>query len=475
MNATNLHTGLDVGSKRKLMAPRASGQVVKPSGRRRSFSLRFRAYGERHVIKLGRPEDGWTMQMAERELAVVLRDVDLGTWRPPRPDPAPKMEVDPTFHEFASDWYATKELEVEPNTANHYRNDLTNHLLPFFEKHHLSQITVAEVDRYRQRKVREAAEITAAAESGKPMMVSYVDRLGRSYRRRARPLSARSINMHIDLLAQILAVAVDHGHLESNPAIGKRRRLKAAKPRPVHLDSAEQIALLLEAAGQLDRGEAVIGVSDRHGRTWTQRPAVQTTGRRAAIAALTLGGGRASATGAMVWRDVDLANGRFEVGRDKTDAGMREVDMLPLLREILTEHKAASRRTGPNDPVFVTSTGRARSRDNLRHDVVDAVVAHANRLVEERGLQPLPLGITPHKLRHTFASILVAIGKDPTYVMQQLGHTDPAFTLRVYAHAMRRSEEERERLKALVEGHDWAHIGHKTAQSASAATKRTRR
>jgi len=85
------------------------------------------------VIKLGRPEDGWTMQMAERELAVVLRDVDLGTWRPERPDPAPVTEVDPTFHGYASDWFASKELEVEPNTANHYRNDLTNHLLPFFK------------------------------------------------------------------------------------------------------------------------------------------------------------------------------------------------------------------------------------------------------------------------------------------------------------------------------------------------------
>src|SRR5262249_40591239 len=115
------------------------------------------------------------------------------------------------------------------------------------------------------------------------------------------------------------------------------------------------------------------------GRTWTQRPAIQTTGRRAAIAALLLGGGRASATGAMVRRDVDLANGRFEVGRDKTDAGMREVDMLPLLREILTEHKAASDRTGPEGPVVVTTTRRARSRDNLRQDVVDAVVAHANK------------------------------------------------------------------------------------------------
>ena len=218
----------------------------------------------------------------------------------------------------------------------------------------------------------------------------------------------------------------------------------------------------------------MIDVSGRHGRTWTQRPAVQTTGRRAAIASLILGGGRASATGAMVWRDVDLANGRFVVGRDETDAGMREVDMLPLLRGILTEHKAASDRTAPDDPVFLTAAGTPRSRHNLRQDVVDAAVAHAHRLVQERGAQPLPLGITPHKLRHTFASILVAIGKDPTYVMQQLGHTDPAFTLRVYAHTRRRSEEERERLKALVEGHDWAQIGHKTAESSSAAVERDR-
>lgn len=399
--------------------------------------------------------------MAQRELAVVLRDVDLGIWRPAEPDPTPARTADPTFHEFASDWYATKELEVEKNTANHYRNDLTNHLLPFFKGHHLSQITVAEVDRYRQGKVREAAEIAAAAQSGTPLMVSYIDRLGRSYHRRARPLSARSINMQIDLLAQILAVAVDHGHLSSNPAVGKRRRLKAARPRPVHLDSAEQIAILLEAAGQLDRGEAVIEVMDRTGRTWKQRPAIQTTGRRAALAVLLLGGGRVSATGAMRWRDVDLANGRFEVGRDKTDAGMREVDMLPLLREILTEHKAASDRTGADDPVFVTSAGRPRSRNNLRKDVVEATVSQANRLVAERGLQPLPLGITPHKLRHTFASILVAIGRDPTYVMQQLGHTDPAFTLRVYAHTMRRSEAERERLKALVQGHVWAANGQR--------------
>jgi integrase len=111
-----------------------------------------------------------------------------------------------------------------------------------------------------------------------------------------------------------------------------------------------------------------------------------------------------------------------------------------------------------------TIRSSARDRHYLRKDIVASVVRHAERLSAERGAQPLPLGITPHKLRHTFGSILVAIGKDPTYVMNQLGHTDPAFTLRVYSHMMRRSPEERERLKALVEGRVWSSSGRETAR-----------
>ena len=76
-----------------------------------------------------------------------------------------------------------------------------------------------------------------------------------------------------------------------------------------------------------------------------------------------------------------------------------------------------------------------------------------------RGQPPLPAGVTAHKLRHTFVSILFVRGEDPPYVMGQLGHTDAGFTLRVYAHAMRRDEGAKERLKALVEGRDWAPLG----------------
>jgi len=443
-----------------LMGRPATGSVVKPTPEQPCFALRFRAYGKREYITLGRPEDGWTTAMAERELACVLRDVDLRTWRPPKKDPAPAPAEEPRFIQFAADWFDAKKLEIEKTTARSYQNDLRKHLLPFFEGHALSQITVKEIDRYRQQKVRESAEGAAAIEAGKPRMVEIVDPRGRSYRRPERPLSPRSINMHIDLLSQILALAVDHDHIPSNPAVGKRRRLKVTKQRPVYLDSAEHVAVLLEAAADLDARDQVVIVNDRRGRSYTQRRHNQTTGRRAAIAILLLGGPRVSAGGALLERDLDLANGRFDVGRDKTDAGMREVDTLPLLREILIEHRQQKIReglpTGPDDPVLITSTGKARDRHNLRKDIVAPVVRRAEELLAERGAQPLPLGITPHKLRHTFASILVAIGKDPTYVMHQLGHTDPAFTLRVYAHMMRRSDEERERLKALVEGRVWA-------------------
>jgi Phage integrase family. len=74
----------------------------------------------------------------------------------------------------------------------------------------------------------------------------------------------------------------------------------------------------------------------------------------------------------------------------------------------------------------------------------------ANRLLEAHGQPPLPTRLTTHGLRHTFASVLTALGEDPVSVMAQLGHTDPAFSLRVYTHMMRRGPDERERLRALT-------------------------
>ncbi len=74
--------------------------------------------------------------------------------------------------------------------------------------------------------------------------------------------------------------------------------------------------------------------------------------------------------------------------------------------------------------------------------------------------------LTPHKLRHTFASLLVALGVDPGSVMDQLGHTDPAFTLRVYRHGMRRDDASKLALRELVGLSDWAAMGSSDASDA---------
>jgi integrase len=44
----------------------------------------------------------------------------------------------------------------------------------------------------------------------------------------------------------------------------------------------------------------------------------------------------------------------------------------------------------------------------------------------------------------------VALGVDPGAVMDQLRHTNPAFTLRVYRHGMRRDEASKRALRELV-------------------------
>jgi hypothetical protein len=59
--------------------------------------------------------------------------------------------------------------------------------------------------------------------------------------------------------------------------------------------------------------------------------------------------------------------------------------------------------------------------------------------------------------------------RTPPYVMGQLGHADPKFQLRVYAHMMRRGDDYNARLlRALVEGVHW----HRWAPAVSRASTR---
>ncbi len=389
----------------------ATGQVVVDKRRRSpTFGLRFRAYGRREYVSLGTAEDGWTGAKAQTELENVLADVRRGIWRPAEPK-APEIDRDPTFHEFASRWFDATKGEWRPKTVLDYEWQLSCHLLPFFRQHRLSQITIAEVDRYRQAQVRRAE------------------------------LSVTSINKTITRLGQILEVAVEYGLIERNPAKGRRRRLKAVRPTPVWLDRAEHVEALLDAAGELDRRAKIKGGHDQKGGL---------VFRRALLATLVFAGLRIGELTALRWRDVDLAGNRITVHASKTDAGVRQIDLLPVLHNELNAYKAQARIATPDGFVFPTAAGTELIQGNIRRRVLDKAIDKANEMLAEAGDVPLPDGLTPHKLRHTFASILVALGVDPGSVMDQLGHTDPGFTLRVYRHRMRRDQASRQRLRDLV-------------------------
>ena len=55
----------------------------------------------------------------------------------------------------------------------------------------------------------------------------------------------------------------------------------------------------------------------------------------------------------------------------------------------------------------------------------------------------------------------IALGGDQGPVMDEMGHSDPALALRVYRQAMRRGEDEKAALRALVEGGFWRIMAHK--------------
>jgi integrase len=243
-------------------------------------------------------------------------------------------------------------------------------------------------------------------------------------RRQAEGYTPDSIRAWWTPLRLVLGHAVRRGVIDANPAdklmANERPRVGAGRQR--FLTRVEMQRLLAEARSPY----------------------------RLAIATGLFAGLRVSEALGLVWDDVESETEhirvRFQMGRDgerrrlKTAAASRGVILMPQLAHELRRHRLASPFSDDGDLLFASSGGKTIGHRNLT----------ARGLERACGRAALS-GVTFHVLRHTFASLLIAQGHDPVFVSRQLGHANPAITLRVYAHlfdAARHGHDARRRLEA---------------------------
>lgn len=284
--------------------------------------------------------------------------------------------------------------------AEDYLRTQTGHLKP-----HTLEVYSGHIDTHivpRLGKVR-VSELDAYMVSG---LVSALRKAGKS---------SWTIHGVLSPLSQMMVYAVQRGWAAKNPVkeLTPQQRPSGFN-RPMRILSQEEIGALLRAS------------------TDHFRPFLMT----AIFTGLRIG-----ELLSLEWGDVDFDRGLLNVHGTKTEAADRTVVLPPFLQRELA--KLSLEKAGQG-LVFTTKDGkpldrRAASRGSLERCLSRAKVPHCRF----------------HDLRHTFASILIGQGEDVTFVADQMGHSSPAITLRIYAKLFNpeeRREAARSRMQQAFEG-----------------------
>jgi integrase len=146
------------------------------------------------------------------------------------------------------------------------------------------------------------------------------------------------------------------------------------------------------------------------------------------------------------WTDVDLdarvmritgslqrINGRLQVCEPKTAKSRRPLPLLDFVADALKGHRARQLRerlqAGPDwldhGFVFTGDHGQPLDPDGALRDAFKGIL-------EKAGLPDIRL----HDLRHSAASLLLALNIHPRVVMELLGHSQISLTMNTYSHTV---------------------------------------
>lgn len=125
--------------------------------------------------------------------------------------------------------------------------------------------------------------------------------------------------------------------------------------------------------------------------------------------------------------------GRFVEGRPKTEAGEREVPLIPQAVAALRAQRAALAATGavPVAGWVFTAEGGGPARPR-------SLTVAVSRATVKAGLPDLPM----HSLRHTTASLLLSAGVPAEQAAKIMGHRSLAVFYRTYADLLRPAAQE---------------------------------
>jgi integrase len=260
-----------------------------------------------------------------------------------------------------------------------------------------------------------------------------------------------------------LADAVDRGYLSRSPFLMPSGRAAIVIPADAHVP--ERREWILSPA----QAEAFAGAAEgtKHGALWQL---LLFTGLRSGEAA------------ALTWDDVDLERGRLFVRRalvrtkargaelrsPKTKRSTRQLELKPAAVRVLRAHRIAQAehrlKAGAEyrdrGLVFATTFGDPINVGQLAAHHLGDILAEAAARLTGQSLPELPPSsrserfkvalkawkaaaaaakaaaglhpISPHNLRHTYATLELARGRPDTTVAQELGHAQLSTTKDVY-------------------------------------------
>jgi integrase len=236
----------------------------------------------------------------------------------------------------------------------------------------------------------------------------------RGLQQKLAPTYVRTIFTNV---STVFTAAVDDGLIATNPCKARSVKLPPREQRKIQPWPVERVEAVIDALSDRYRaiGVVVAGCGLRQGEVFGMRV-----------------------------RDVDFLRQQLHVEQqvkllrsglviDRPKRGKTRTVPLPdFVAFELAEHLRKYPATG-EDLVFTSREHKPLNRNYFNHGIWHRALADA--------------GIDPgrdngmHALRHFYASVLIDAGESVKAVAEYLGHADPGFTLRVYAHLFPSSDE----------------------------------